>query len=457
MNSPSVMVLIVAVGAALSIGGCKSASKRGDPTSTNEPVNATLNNLANESGLALPEDEQLMDRGDEFGSVSDQIEESARQLNVYFANMEIDGVDEVDPESRTRIPLGGTSSTADPISEPIKEATQIAAQPLSTPKSTSNEGAFEGSSDGVRVSLLGASEDEESPAGIAEEIPAQHQEEIAQSAAQEQTELTPDAGDKPSVQAADNRVGGNEPTTHEPIAQDPNERKEQLAQELATILAQLAGTSDDPGSAALALASLEMLLPDDSSVLLEEGVLSDAEQESIDAIRGFLRSLSSAGSIASPGEVLLRLSEIQSQLDTWLGVSVKKAALCTRVDGYGRYETFPSYRFVAGRAQPAIVYVELEHFAQRESVGPDGQPRFETKLSQRLELYRASDDLNTWNRATETVNDMSRNRVRDYYLINEVVLPPNLGVGRYHLKIVVRDLIGEGVAETIIPIEIVVR
>jgi hypothetical protein len=55
------------------------------------------------------------------------------------------------------------------------------------------------------------------------------------------------------------------------------------------------------------------------------------------------------------------------------------------------------------------------------------------------------------------VRDESRNRLRDYYLTNRVRLPGNLGVGRYHLKVVMRDLIGEKVAETIIPIEIVAR
>jgi hypothetical protein len=79
------------------------------------------------------------------------------------------------------------------------------------------------------------------------------------------------------------------------------------------------------------------------------------------------------------------------------------------------------------------------------------------ELSQRLELYHAADDLNTWNRAAETVRDESRNRLRDYYLTNRVRLPGNLGVGRYHLKVVMRDLIGEKVAETIIPIEIVAQ
>ncbi len=239
---------------------------------------------------------------------------------------------------------------------------------------------------------------------------------------------------------------------------EPTVRKEELARELASILGRLASTSEDPGSAALALASLETLLPEgfvDS--MMDQGMLSDAERASLDAARAFLRSLSSGGSIASPAEMADELEAIQAQLDSWAGLTIKKAALCTRVDGYGWYETFPSYRFVAGRAQPVIVYVELERFAQRQVMGPDGQPRYQTKLSQRLELYHVADDLNTWNRQAETVSGETRNRLRDYYLTNQVTLPANLGVGRYHLKVVMRDFIGERVAEAIIPIEIVAR
>lgn len=132
-----------------------------------------------------------------------------------------------------------------------------------------------------------------------------------------------------------------------------------------------------------------------------------------------------------------------------------RAELCTRVNGFGRYETFPANRFIAGRAQPVIVYTEVDRFGHRESTGSDGTPRYEIELSQRLELYHVADNLNTWNRAAEVDKTVSRNLVRDYYLINQVTLPANLTIGKYHLKVVMRDLVSGHAAETIIPIEIV--
>lgn len=187
--------------------------------------------------------------------------------------------------------------------------------------------------------------------------------------------------------------------------------------------------------------------------------MSEAEVASLEAVREMLRGMANTSglgpSIAGPSQVAEMLERIQRELNAQAGLHLRNAQLCVRVLGYGQFDPFPSYAFTAGRAHRVIVYVEVDRFAQRESQGSDGDPRFEVELSQRLELYDVADDLNIWNRAAETDKTASRNRLRDYYLINQIVLPPNLGVGRYHLKIVMRDLISGQSAETIIPIEIV--
>ncbi len=427
------MLAAVGLGMALGgLGGCENQPVR-TSAADSEPVNTGLGRIGEDDGLALPDPDDLVENEEgAFGSVSDQIAESARQLNVYFANIEIDGVDEVDPASRVRVPLEGSESQqvtqVDPISTQNSTTIQDPTIEPNVQESTAHDTM--NAKGGVRVSLLGGSGDET-----------------------EHTDSDTDSEpDQPEAQQP------TQPTQAEPEQPiDPQVRKQELARELAAILSSLASTSDDPGAAALALAGLEVLLPDETGSLVEEGVLSDGELASLDAARAFLRSMSSEGSLASPGQLSAGLEEIQAGLHAWTGMVVTKSALCTRVDGFGRYETFDTYRFVAGRAQPAIVYVELERFGQREFVGPDGQPRYETKLSQRLELYHVADDLNTWNRAAETVTDVTRNHLRDYYLINQITLPANLGVGRYHLKVVMRDLVSEKVAESIIPIEIVAR
>lgn len=263
-----------------------------------------------------------------------------------------------------------------------------------------------------------------------------------------------DAGNPPELAAGPAESEPPEPAA--PVqAANPEARKQQLVDELVTVLGELAASGDGPGSAALALAGLESLRPQALDALKGQGLLSEAEIASLDAARELFSALSSEDGIAGPGEVSGVLDSIRRDLDARAGLRIARAALCTRVSGFGRYETFPANRFIAGRAQPVIVYTEVDRFAHRESTGPDGEPRYEIEVSQRLELYHTADNLNTWNRAAETDRTVSRNRVRDYYLINQVTLPSNLSIGKYHLKVVMRDLVGGHLAETIIPIEIV--
>lgn len=241
-------------------------------------------------------------------------------------------------------------------------------------------------------------------------------------------------------------------------AANPEQRKQQLLEELVGVLGELAMSGDGPGSSALALAGLEAVRPDALSALKRQGVLSEAEIASLDAARELFRAMTPSeggGGIADPGEVSVVLDRIRRELDARAGLRIIRAELCTSVTGFGRYETFPANRFIAGRAQPVIVYTEIDRFGHRASTGSDGTPRYEIELSQRLELYHVADNLNTWNRAAEMDKTVSRNLVRDYYLINQVTLPANLSIGKYHLKVVMRDLISGNLAETIIPIEIV--
>lgn len=257
---------------------------------------------------------------------------------------------------------------------------------------------------------------------------------------------------------AEDEQAGPDPTAgaeQVAVAIPPEQRKQQLLDELVGVLGELALSGEGPGASALALAGLETVRPDALDALKSQGVLSEAEVASLNAAQELFRAMSSQGGIADPGEVSAVLDRIRRELDARAGLRITRAELCTRVTGFGRYETFSANRFVAGRAQPVIVYAEVDRFGHRELSGDDGTPRYEIELSQRLELYHVADNLNTWNRAAEVDRTDSRNRVRDYYLINQVTLPANLSIGKYHLKVIMRDLVSGSMAETIIPIEIV--
>jgi hypothetical protein len=141
---------------------------------------------------------------------------------------------------------------------------------------------------------------------------------------------------------------------------------------------------------------------------------------------------------------------------------ILRTALCTRVEGFGRFDPYSTSTFVQGRTLRAIVYVELDGFATRPA--RDSDPvmsnvaigdQVSVDLTQSLSLYHDADDLLAWHRPARGVIETSRNKRRDFYLIQQIDLPPTLTVGRYNLKVTVTDRTTQAQAEAIIPIEIV--
>ena len=402
--------LVVCAGAVVGLatgGGCGKGDrwwkKNNEPIVVDEPANSEVDT----SLTALSrDDEPIAVDGEvvaeQYGTTSEQLAASARMVEEYFSGMEA-GVDPVE---------------AVVIDEPkpvVYQNDDTGSGP--TTDSGNESGSF---------SLSQAAAER----GIDES---------------DVDELIDEPTDDPiEVVAVDTSV-------------DAEQRKAELVSELVGVLTELARTSENPGAAAAALAGMDSISIETLDGLRDEGVLSETELGTLRAVREVLDSISSSGEIASPSDVAEALDRVKRDLDRQSGIRVVRALLCTRVDGFGKYEPFSSNEFVAGTAQEVIVYVEVDRFGHRELTGNDGLPRFEVEMSQRLELYHVADDLNTWNRAAEVDRSVSRNLVRDWYLINKITLPTNLGVGRYHLKVVMRDLVEEKVAEMIIPIRMVVR
>jgi len=385
-----------------------------DSGESGSEVDTSLTALSGEGDQIDPI--EAVDSGEGFGSTRDQVVESARMMDEYFSGMaageELDEAVVIDDSA-------DVEPAADPALDP---ALDLGGEEVA------NEVAGDGMGDGsfsLTTALAERDELEEESAGMDAETD-----------------------------------GGGEVAAELPVEVvevDAEQRKEELVAELVDVLTGLARTSENPGAAAAALAGMDSMSVEVLEGLHGEGVLSDSELSTLRAAREVLDSISSSGDIASPADVAEVLDRVKDELDRASGIRVVRGLLCTRVDGFGRYEPFASNEFVAGVAQEVIVYVEVDRFGHRELTGNDGQARYEVEMSQRLELYHVADDLNTWNRAAEVDVSVSRNKVRDYYLINKITLPRNLGVGRYHLKVVMRDLVEGKVGELIIPIRMVVR
>lgn len=183
--------------------------------------------------------------------------------------------------------------------------------------------------------------------------------------------------------------------------------------------------------------------------------LSPVERESAAAVAEMLASVFSDG-----GDQAGALRELAERLSTRSGVRIPRAVLCTEVRGFGRYTAFPKTDFLAGRPVRALLYVEVEGFEHREvdTENLGGLPveeRWAIEVSQTLELHHGKGEILAWKRPEEVVVETSRNKQRDFYLLTDIQLPPTLTVGSYMLKVIVRDRVSGGVAESLVPIGVV--
>ncbi|HQY88937.1 MAG TPA: hypothetical protein PK402_09770 [Tepidisphaeraceae bacterium] len=131
-------------------------------------------------------------------------------------------------------------------------------------------------------------------------------------------------------------------------------------------------------------------------------------------------------------------------------LSILSASLCTSVRAYGNYDPIEPLRFVASNPRPMVFYCEVDGFLSQL----DKDQRWETKLSMELRLFTES-GMEVWQDKTESVEDHSRRRRRDFFINKRVQFPSNLAPGLYLLKSTVQDLVANRVSETTISIELV--
>lgn len=208
-------------------------------------------------------------------------------------------------------------------------------------------------------------------------------------------------------------------------SESPTQRRERLIRELSATLAEQA---DRPGSA------LDQPLRE---------LLAAAPGMSVD-------DLASAAAALDRQAVALRQQK---------GLRLNHAALAQKVTGFGQLVPFKGTTFLAGRAQPALVYVEVENFTHKpveeETLPSDAEPRWLVDLSQELQLYHDADGVLAWHSREQPARDISTRQRRDHYLVQRITIPATLTVGAYRLKVIVRDHATGASAETIIPLQIV--
>lgn len=245
----------------------------------------------------------------------------------------------------------------------------------------------------------------------------------------------------------------------------PMSREDLLAELTAQVRA-----SDDPALArAVTAAALSLAQPDHQ---LDPAVLEPLKPMQRDAVRRLHTMFLSIRQHAAEQGAESATSRVQAGGPTTMGgggfdrkmldealadafgempVTIVHADLCRSVTGFGVYEPLGSHNFLAGRANRAIVYVEVENFAAAKL---DDAMR-EVRLSQELILYKEDDGLAVWRHEPTQITDVSRNRRRDFYVVQMITLPARLSAGKYRLKVRITDQHGDSVDETTMRVQVV--
>ena len=231
----------------------------------------------------------------------------------------------------------------------------------------------------------------------------------------------------------------------------PTEPSE-LAKLLAESLARRGGESAEPlrdwfAYAALAVGDPDLELPADFGADL----LPAERERVVSAHAGFV----ALGIALREGRREFDRSTSESLVLALTGgpmLEIPKVALCTKVEGYGRYSTVGTHRFLARSNARFIVYAELDGF-RSDLVGGS----FTTRLATRVTLESERDDIEVWQRSPEwtAVVDTSPVRRDEFFLCEIVSLSEFLTVGSYRLKVEIRDEMTGAVAVTTTPIHVV--
>lgn len=142
--------------------------------------------------------------------------------------------------------------------------------------------------------------------------------------------------------------------------------------------------------------------------------------------------------LASDKTATLTRKEMIRKIDEVFGaqpLAIETLQLCRRVDSYGVYKPFASTKFLAGKKNRVLVYVELENFKHE----PLEDGRYEVRLEQSVELYDATGETTVWRQGPVQLVDVSRNKRRDFFIVYPIDLPARLPAGGYRLKVRIAD------------------
>ncbi len=219
--------------------------------------------------------------------------------------------------------------------------------------------------------------------------------------------------------------------------------------------------SNNPLRQLLAIAALPLIDPDG---VLSQGTieaingLTDRERVIFGKMQDFFARLGQelASGSDSDEAVVAGITELLASLSTEPQLELHHPMLCTSVSGFGAYKAFGKntaggYAFLSQTKQQAVVYIEVDNFTSELNENS----KWVTKLSQQLVIYNDKDGIPVWKQPWRPVVDVTENKRKDFFVVQVITLTERLGLGRYQLKISLRDELSGAESETAIELEMV--
>ena len=234
----------------------------------------------------------------------------------------------------------------------------------------------------------------------------------------------------------------------------PEERQlREMLVDLSRVLYQESTEADMPIKELMVIAATTMVSPERALSPDAMRGLTERERELLIAFQTFFGTLGKRLDGSREAEEVFEesIAELRRSITREPQLTIPAAHLCTVVDGFADYQKFPKYSFLAMSGQQAVVYTEVGSYMSEL----DDSGEYVTRLSQKLTIYSERDGIPVWSEDWFSTVDRVTTKRRDFFLTQVMTIPQSLGVGRYNLKIQLRDETTGAETETAIAFDMV--
>ncbi|MEM7229640.1 MAG: hypothetical protein AAF432_12585 [Planctomycetota bacterium] len=231
------------------------------------------------------------------------------------------------------------------------------------------------------------------------------------------------------------------------------ESRPMLLNELTRELYGDAALGDTPMKELIALAGLSMV---DSDRAIDPAMipnLTEREREIFAELQAFFAQLGRdlEGDVDSEAVIVASVDQLRKKLVVQPQLTINRVELCTAVRNFGNFDRITNRSFLARQNTRFGLYVEVENYLSEINATNE----WITELSREIVIYTDRDGIPVMKEDWQLAVDRSTKKRTDFFLAQVIEIPSTLGVGKYHLKIRVRDEKTKAIAESSIDFTLV--